>query len=171
MAEDEETKFRSEAAKLRAEGWLASRVESTNKSRSGDSVSREPSGAASSSAPAAAASGSVPMAVSSSSADGTKHHVVGWNDRWCVQRNLHQKVARPSNPLNPELVKSIVGMPCTTPHQINTRHGCNTHTHKACTTHKQHTATHKVVFEIRLGDSASGANCVVTSHALKRSEK
>ena len=33
LAQDEETKFRSEAAKLRVEGWLASRVESTEKSR------------------------------------------------------------------------------------------------------------------------------------------
>ena len=32
LAEIEETKFRSEAAKLRVEGWLASRVESTEKS-------------------------------------------------------------------------------------------------------------------------------------------
>ena len=64
LAEDEETKLRSEAAKLRA-----SRVGSTEKPRSGDVVSHEPSGAASSSAPAAAASGSVPMAVSSSPAD------------------------------------------------------------------------------------------------------
>ena len=68
LAEDEETKFRSEAAKLRVDHWLASRVESTEKPRSGDAVSHEPSGAASSSAPAAA-SGSVPMAVSSTSAD------------------------------------------------------------------------------------------------------
>ena len=30
LAEDEETKFRSEEAKLRVEGWLASRVESTD---------------------------------------------------------------------------------------------------------------------------------------------
>ena len=36
FAEDEETKFRSEAAKLRVEGSLASRVESTDKSRGGD---------------------------------------------------------------------------------------------------------------------------------------
>ena len=50
-------KFRSEAAKLRVDNWLASRVESTEKPRSGDVVSRDPSGAASSSAPAAAASG------------------------------------------------------------------------------------------------------------------
>ena len=69
LAEDEETKLRSEAAKLRVDNWLASRVGSTEKPRSGDAVSHEPSGAASSSAPAAAASGSVPMAVSSSSAD------------------------------------------------------------------------------------------------------
>ena len=69
LAEDEETKFRSEGAKLSVDNWLASRVESTEKPRSGDVVSHEPSGAASSSAPAAAASGSVPMAVSSSSAD------------------------------------------------------------------------------------------------------
>ena len=69
LAEDEETKLRSEAAKLRVDNWLASRVGSTEKPRSGDVVSHEPSGAASSSAPAAAASGSVPMAVSSSSAD------------------------------------------------------------------------------------------------------
>ena len=38
--EDKETKFRSEAAKLR-EGWLASRVESTEKSRGGDAVSQQ----------------------------------------------------------------------------------------------------------------------------------
>ena len=69
LAEDEETKLRWEAAKLRVDNWLASRVESTEKPRSGDAVSHEPCGAASSSAPAAAASGSVPMAVSSSSAD------------------------------------------------------------------------------------------------------
>ena len=69
LAEDEETKFRSEAAKLRVDNWLASRVESTEKPRSGDAVSHEPSGAASSSAPAAAVSGSVSMAVSSSSVD------------------------------------------------------------------------------------------------------
>ena len=31
LAEDEETKFRSEAAKLRVDNWLASRVESTGK--------------------------------------------------------------------------------------------------------------------------------------------
>ena len=68
LAEDEENFFRSEAAKFRVDNWLASRVESTEKPRSGDAVSHEPSGAASSSAPAAA-SGSVPMAVSSSSAD------------------------------------------------------------------------------------------------------
>ena len=60
FAEDEETKFRSEAAQLRVEGWLASRVESTEKSRGGDAVSHAPSGAASSSAPAAAASSSAP---------------------------------------------------------------------------------------------------------------
>ena len=66
LAEDEETKLRSEAG---VDNWLASRVESTEKSRTGDGVSHEPSGAASSSAPAAAVSGSVPMAVSSSSAD------------------------------------------------------------------------------------------------------
>ena len=69
LAEDEETKFRSEAAKLRVDIWRASRVESTEKPRSDDAVSQEPSGAASSSAPAAAASGSVPMAASSSSAN------------------------------------------------------------------------------------------------------
>ena len=69
LAEDEETKLRSEAAKLRVDHWLASRVESTEKPRGGDAVSHEPSGAASSSAPAAVASGSVPIAVSSSSAD------------------------------------------------------------------------------------------------------
>ena len=67
LAEDEETKFRSEAAKLRVEGWLASRVESTDKSSGGGAVSREPSGAASSSAPAAAASSSAPAVASSSS--------------------------------------------------------------------------------------------------------
>ena len=38
LAEDEETKFRSEAAKLRVDNWLASRVESTDKSRGGDTV-------------------------------------------------------------------------------------------------------------------------------------
>ena len=69
LAEDEETKLRSETAKLRVDNWLASRVESTEKPGSGDAVSHEPSGAASSSAPAAAASGSVPMAVTSNSAD------------------------------------------------------------------------------------------------------
>ena len=69
LAENEVTKLRSEAAKLRVDNWLASRVESTEKPRSGDVVSHEPSRAASSSAPAAAACGSVPMAVSSSSAD------------------------------------------------------------------------------------------------------
>ena len=69
LAEDEETKLRSEAAKHRVDNWLASRIGSTEKPRSGDAVSHESSGAASSSAPAAAASGSVPMAVSSSSAD------------------------------------------------------------------------------------------------------
>ena len=69
LAEDEETKLRSEAAKLRVDNWLASRVGSTEKLRSGDVVSHSPSVAVSSSAPAAAASGSVPMAVSSSSAD------------------------------------------------------------------------------------------------------
>ena len=61
MAEDEETTFRSEAATLRVDNWLASRGESTEKPRSGDVASHEPSGAASSSAPAAVASGSVPM--------------------------------------------------------------------------------------------------------------
>ena len=67
LAEDEETKLRSETANLvLITGW---RVGSTEKPRSGDVVSHESSGAASSSAPAAAASGSVPMAVSSSSAD------------------------------------------------------------------------------------------------------
>ena len=69
LAEDEETKLRSEAAKLGVDNWLASRVGSTEKPRSGDVESHEPSGAGSSSAPAAAASGSVPMAVSSCSAD------------------------------------------------------------------------------------------------------
>ena len=69
LAEDEETKLRSEAAKLRVDNCLASRVESTEKPRSGDVVSHEPCRAASSSAPAAAASLSVPTAVSSSSAD------------------------------------------------------------------------------------------------------
>ena len=69
FVEDEETKLRSEAAKLRVDNWLASRVESTEKPRSGDVVSLESSGLASSSAPAAAASESVPMAVPSSSAD------------------------------------------------------------------------------------------------------
>ena len=67
LAEDEETKLRSEAAKLRVDNWLASRVESTP--RSGDAMSYKPSGAASSSAPAAAASRSVPTSVSCSSAD------------------------------------------------------------------------------------------------------
>ena len=66
--QDEETKFRSEAAKLRVEGWLASRVESTEKSRGCDAVSHAPSGAASSSAPAAAASSSASAVASSSSA-------------------------------------------------------------------------------------------------------
>ena len=61
LAEDEETKFRSEAAKLCVDNCMA------EKPRSSDAVSHEPSGAASSSAPPAAASGSVPMAVSSSS--------------------------------------------------------------------------------------------------------
>ena len=69
LAEDEETKLKSEAAKLRVDNWLASRVGSTEKSRIGDAVSHEPSGAASSSALAALAMWSVPMAVSSSSAD------------------------------------------------------------------------------------------------------
>ena len=59
LAEDEETKFRS---------GFASQVESTDKSRGGDAVSRAPSGVASSSAPAAAASGSAPAVASSSSA-------------------------------------------------------------------------------------------------------
>ena len=67
-AEDEETQFRSEAAKIRVEGWLASRVESTDKSRGGHAVSLAQSGAASSSAPAAAASRSAPAVASSSSA-------------------------------------------------------------------------------------------------------
>ena len=67
LAEDEEMKLISEAAKLRVDNWLASRVGSTEQPRSGDVVSHEPSGLASSSAPAA--SGSVPIAVSSSSAD------------------------------------------------------------------------------------------------------
>ena len=40
LAEDEETNFRSEAAKHRVEGWLASRVEPTDKSRGGDTVTR-----------------------------------------------------------------------------------------------------------------------------------
>ena len=48
LAEDEETKLRSEAAKRRVDNWLASRVESTEKPRSGDAVSHESSGAASS---------------------------------------------------------------------------------------------------------------------------
>ena len=68
LAEDEETKFISEAAKLRVEGWLASRVESTDKSRGGDALSHAPSGVASSSAPAAAASSSAPPVASSSPA-------------------------------------------------------------------------------------------------------
>ena len=38
LAEDEETKFRSEAAKLRVDNWLASRVESAEKSRSVDAA-------------------------------------------------------------------------------------------------------------------------------------
>ena len=66
--EDEETKLRSEAAKLRVNNWLASRVGTTEKPTS-DVVSQEPSRAASSSAPAAVASSTVQMAVSSSSAD------------------------------------------------------------------------------------------------------
>ena len=67
LAEDEETKFRSEAPKLRVEGW---RVES-NQQINRVVVTlcpREPSGAASSSAPAAAASSSAPAVASSSSA-------------------------------------------------------------------------------------------------------
>ena len=68
LAEDEETKFRSEAAKLRVEGWLASRVESTDKSSGGDTVSRDPSGVASSSARAAAAAASSSAPASSSAA-------------------------------------------------------------------------------------------------------
>ena len=43
LAEDEETKFRSEAAKLRVDNWLASRNESTEKSRS-DGACDMPSG-------------------------------------------------------------------------------------------------------------------------------
>ena len=59
LAEDEETKFRSEAAKLHFDGWMASRIESAEKStRGGDPKSHAPTGAASSSAPAAAAGGS-----------------------------------------------------------------------------------------------------------------
>ena len=68
LAEDEETKFRSEAARLRVEGWLASRVESADKSSGGDIVSQALSGAASSSASAAAASSSAPAVASISSA-------------------------------------------------------------------------------------------------------
>ena len=63
LAQKGETKLRLEAAKLRVDNWLASRVELTEKPRSGDVMSREPSGAASNLALAAAASGSVPMAV------------------------------------------------------------------------------------------------------------
>ena len=68
LAQDEETKFRSEAAKLRVDNWLSSRVESAERWRSGDAVSHAPSGAASSSAQAAAASSSAPAVASSSSA-------------------------------------------------------------------------------------------------------
>ena len=68
FAEDGKTKFRSEAAKLRVHNWLASRVESAEKSRSGDAVSHAPSGAASSSALAVAASNSALAVASSSSA-------------------------------------------------------------------------------------------------------
>ena len=60
LAEDEETKFRLEVAQLRVEGWLASRVESTEKPRGGYAVSHAPIGVASSLAPAAAASSSAP---------------------------------------------------------------------------------------------------------------
>ena len=38
LAEDEEKKFRSEAAKLRVDNWLAGRVESAEKSRGGDAA-------------------------------------------------------------------------------------------------------------------------------------
>ena len=60
LAEDENATLRSEAAKIRFHGWLASRVGSAEKSRGGDAESHAPSGAASSSAPAAAASSSEP---------------------------------------------------------------------------------------------------------------
>ena len=59
LAEEEETKFRSEAAKLRVDGWLAGRGESAQKpTRGGDTESHSPSEAASSSAPAVASSSS-----------------------------------------------------------------------------------------------------------------
>ena len=49
MVEDEQTKFRSEAAKLRVDGWLAGRVKSAEKiRRSGETDSNTPSGGASS---------------------------------------------------------------------------------------------------------------------------
>ena len=67
LAEDEETKFRPEA-KLRVEGWLAGRVESTDESSGGDKVSREPRGVGSSLAPAAAAAASSSAPASSSAA-------------------------------------------------------------------------------------------------------
>ena len=59
MAEDDETKFRSEAAKLRVGGWLAGRVEQRSNQREvGETESHAPSGAASTSAPAVASSSS-----------------------------------------------------------------------------------------------------------------
>ena len=74
LAGDEETKFRSEAAKLRVEGWWASRVESAEKStRGGETESHVPSGAASSPAPVAAASSSATAVAASSSAAGHQH--------------------------------------------------------------------------------------------------
>ena len=76
LAVDEGTNFRSEAAKLRVEGWLASRVESTVKSRGGDAVSHAPSGVASSAAPAAAAASSSAPASSSAAAERFQSHEV-----------------------------------------------------------------------------------------------
>ena len=99
LAEDEETKLRSETAKLRVNNWLASRVESTETPRSGDVVSHELSGAASSSAPAAAASGSVPIAVSSSSADeGFRSDEVPDNGVKRVRWSLHEQETKEFNP-------------------------------------------------------------------------
>ena len=43
LAEDDETKFNSEAAKLRVDGWLASRVESAEISTKGGESELDPS--------------------------------------------------------------------------------------------------------------------------------